>query len=278
MQNEPNSESESCKTNPICPAGPGGPPPPLDPPASPCRERLCKTKPNLGNLGHLGDDERASLSCETKPIRGDAARGGAPGTWDEGQMRKTNPICPRRTGRRGRGWSQSCETNPIRGSRGPIVQNEPNFGPAGGCNTPPFQYSIIPAFQLDAYRAKRTQFAARRGAGRTDRAKQSQFRRARRQGPADCAKRTQFAGACRVKQSQFSSSARGMLKGTSRITPHGVTTNAGPSVRNEPNLEGGLCKTNPIFGGHDAPPFEYSIIPGFQGGSGCAGWARCSWR
>jgi hypothetical protein len=30
-------------------------------------------------------------------------------------MCKTNPICPRRTGRRGRRRSQSCETNPISG-------------------------------------------------------------------------------------------------------------------------------------------------------------------
>jgi hypothetical protein len=29
-----------------------------------------------------------------------------------GQSRKTNPICPR-TGRQGRGWSESCETKPI---------------------------------------------------------------------------------------------------------------------------------------------------------------------
>jgi hypothetical protein len=56
---------------------------------------------------------------------------------------ETNPISPRRTGRRGRGWSQSCETNPVsgevrgtrpqgRGTRGQVRKTEPISGEAGG--------------------------------------------------------------------------------------------------------------------------------------------------
>jgi hypothetical protein len=61
--------------------------------AQPTKRRLCETKPNLGGLGHLGDGAWGSLLYETKP------------------------ICPR-TGRWGRGWRRSCETNPIRSGLG----------------------------------------------------------------------------------------------------------------------------------------------------------------
>ncbi len=40
-----------------------------------------------------------------------------------------------------------------------------------------------------------------------------------------------------AKQSQSSSLARGVFQGISKITPHGVTTNAGPSVRNKANSQ-----------------------------------------
>jgi hypothetical protein len=43
-------------------------------------------------------------------------------------------------------------------------------------------------------------------------------------------------GADRVKRSQSPLWAGGVLVGTSRITPYGVTTNAGPIVQNEANL------------------------------------------
>jgi hypothetical protein len=68
---------------------------------------------------------RGEYSCETKPIRGDAGWDGARRTGDGAQMRKTNPICPRRTGRRGRGWSQSCETNSISEEVSSVKQEKP---------------------------------------------------------------------------------------------------------------------------------------------------------
>jgi hypothetical protein len=64
-------------------------------------------------------------------------------------------ICGRRRVREGQ-WRK---TNPI---------------PAGP-DTPPFHYSIIPAFQPDANRAKQTQFGPGRIAGGADCAKQTQF-------------------------------------------------------------------------------------------------------
>jgi hypothetical protein len=143
-----------CKTNPTCPAVPGGPAPPLDPAASPLGQRrscktkpisesrpaggrLCKTKPNLGRMGHLGD--------------------GAPGRS--------------------------------------IVRNKPNFRRAGPL------------------------------------------------GPVD-----------RAKQSQFPGSARGGLQGTSRITPHGVTTNAGPIVRNKANSTGSIGRASIVQWQNKANP------------------------
>ncbi len=59
-------------------------------------------------------------------------------------------------------------------------------------------------------------------------------------------------GAKDAKRSQFPSAARGVLKGTSRITPHGVTTNPGLTVSNKansgvrPGPGGRSCETNPI--------------------------------
>jgi hypothetical protein len=76
--------------------------------------------------------------CKTNPIPGGAGRDGAPGTWDAGQMRKTNPICPP-------GGSPSPLDPPGSGPPKAVVQNEPNLpggagarcsaltgGPAGG--------------------------------------------------------------------------------------------------------------------------------------------------
>jgi hypothetical protein len=58
----------------------------------------------------------------------------------------------------------------------------------------------------------------------------------------------------RAKRSQFPSSARGVFKGTSRITPQGVTANAGPSTSNKANLglrlgsRGPIVQNEPNFG------------------------------
>ena len=45
---------------------------------------LGKTKPNLGELGHLGDGASGRQSCETKPIPGGAGRGEARGALGQG--------------------------------------------------------------------------------------------------------------------------------------------------------------------------------------------------
>jgi hypothetical protein len=53
--------------------------------------------------------------CETNPIPGYAGRGEAPGAWDEGQMRKTNPIAgeARGTGPQGQGtWGSLARNKP----------------------------------------------------------------------------------------------------------------------------------------------------------------------
>jgi hypothetical protein len=133
-----------CKTKPICRGHPGmgtggwgreGP-----------RGRLCKTKPNLGRLGHLGDraSERGQW-CKMNPISAQASRRGRPTVRNEPNSRR------RRVGRDqgGERPGLSCETNPISGLpagwgrpsapnkanwAGPIMQNEPNSrrGRVGG--------------------------------------------------------------------------------------------------------------------------------------------------
>jgi hypothetical protein len=57
-----------------------------------------------------------------------------------GPVVQTNPICPRRAGKRGRSRSRPRETKPISGStagiRGPIVRNKPNLSPRTGRQGP----------------------------------------------------------------------------------------------------------------------------------------------
>jgi hypothetical protein len=123
VQNEPNSENGPAET--------GG--------------RLCETKPNLGGLGYLEKgrpsymgDFAGKWNVRNEP--NSRCRRVGQGLGDEGQLCKTNPICPVRRGRGGRN-----------------MQNEPNSGPAHGRDTLPFQYAIGPAFQSDVYRIKQSQ-------------------------------------------------------------------------------------------------------------------------
>jgi hypothetical protein len=89
----------------------------------PAGRPIVQNEPNLGQLGQRAGGEVYKRSQFGGPIVQDEAN-------PEGEMCKTNPICPR-TGRRGCGWSQSCKTNPI-----------PRRLAAGG-NT---QQSTIPSF------------------------------------------------------------------------------------------------------------------------------------
>jgi hypothetical protein len=186
----------------------------------PIRCRLCQTKPNLGALGDLGDQTRATgQTRQTNPIRGGAARttivkarslGDATpqGSYrakqtqfgvfssDEGYpCEQTNPIsgpagaprtpdCAKGTqppaGRQAptipifhhssipAGW-RSCQTNPIAAFRpirrsafpgGPIVRNKPNLPPTGrqgrrwgkSCETNPI--STAPAGRPEHHRSR----------------------------------------------------------------------------------------------------------------------------
>ena len=122
-----------------------------------------------------------------------------------------------------------CSTNP-----GLLVPNKANF-PGGGETDgaspalraiPSFHCSSIPAFQCSSvparpFRAKRTQLPG------GERVRASALWK---KGYEELSRPESSE-----KQSQFSSSARGGLQGISRITPHGVTTNAGPIVPNKAN-------------------------------------------
>jgi len=116
-----------------------------------------------------------------------------------------------------------CKTNPI----------------PGGRDTPPFQYSTIPAFQSDTDRAKRTQFGPGRcGSRRVKDAKRTQF----------AARRTGVGGTDRAKRTQFPA-APGRSRPGGRGTRGVVQTNPIPAImpirrsafpggqiaRNEPN-------------------------------------------
>jgi hypothetical protein len=119
----------------------------------PRREEGChreQTKPTLGDLGYL--ENGVEGLAQTNPIWRDA-RGGLPPRACAGRLYKqtqfrraatglavqTNPICPRRMGRRGRGWSLCAkQTNcPKRGT-------EAESAVAASGSPPLFPYSSIP--------------------------------------------------------------------------------------------------------------------------------------
>ncbi len=98
----------------------------------------------------------------------------------------------------------------------------------------------------------------------------------------DCAKRTQFGtsaqewarggGAGRPRRAKDAKRTQFLDCGF-RIADWGFGDGLAaelPIVQNEPNLEGQSCKTNPIPGGWDAPPFQYPIVPAFQSDVNCA--------
>jgi hypothetical protein len=119
----PDGQGQSCETKPICPgsaARAARPPPPgtSTPNKANSAGAVCRAstlwKKSYGEF----DMERAlakqsqSLDCGLDTdLRRDAPCGLPPRTR-AGRSCKTNPICLR-TGRQGRGWSQSCETKPI---------------------------------------------------------------------------------------------------------------------------------------------------------------------
>ena len=81
-----------------------------------------------------------------------AARAGGTNKPNSARSRRGSPyqqtqFAPRRTSRRGRRWSRSCETNPIppvgRRLGGGNMQNKPNSGRCGRRQPLSFQYSII---------------------------------------------------------------------------------------------------------------------------------------
>jgi hypothetical protein len=152
--------SETCKTNPIWPGrvanaqnkaklGPHGV----------VRQRL-PCRPGLGR-GVKRAKRTQFLDCG---LRIERTRSGASA---RGEMRKTNPISGRRARcragtpnlRRG----ETCKTNPIWPGRGRAPEakctKRTQFPRVGRwVESPLFHYSIIPPFQSNAVRAKRTQF------------------------------------------------------------------------------------------------------------------------
>ena len=119
-QSQFRQSGQSCQTNPICtwaenwrgkphrtsrlncvkqsqfPAGPHG---------ATNEGQSCKTKPNLGRMGPLGDGTPGRGQWrKTKPIRAEAAWDEAPGVWDAGQSCETNPIPAA-----GKKWQVLCE-------------------------------------------------------------------------------------------------------------------------------------------------------------------------
>jgi hypothetical protein len=99
-------------------------------------------------MGYLGNGVDSLV--QTKPILRDARYGPPPWVcagrlYKQTQFRRvaaglavqTNPICPRRIGRRGCGWSLLCQTNPIWGHaaaiREPIMRNKAKLGRTGAC-------------------------------------------------------------------------------------------------------------------------------------------------
>jgi hypothetical protein len=89
---------------------------------------------------------RGDYSCGTNPIWRDARYGLPPGAgagrlYKRTQFRpvapglavQTNPICPRRTSRRGHRWSQSCDNASLPG----VVPATNQISPVGGCTNKP---------------------------------------------------------------------------------------------------------------------------------------------
>ncbi len=209
------------KTNPICPATSGGTGPAGQGTRGRCAKRTQFARQGQPGRGRRGVGRGANAQNEAKPGQAGApggrrvggtccakrtqfARRGRAGqglgTWDEGQMRKTNPICPATSG----------GTGPAgQGTRGRCAKRS-QFPPG--------------RFPAGVYRAKQSQFTAR---ARKTIAKARGLDAATRRtiAGADCARRTQFpppaeevglpmpdlrraAGAERAKRSQFGPGAR----------------------------------------------------------------------
>jgi hypothetical protein len=129
---------------------------------------LVQTKPNLGNMGRLGNESpRRGLSCETEPIW---AVGLGPGgrnaqnkpNWQEPIVRNKANLQIADWGRAFAGWPIARNEPNLAGR--PVVRNKANFGESG--------------WDRRAKRAKQTQFApgqSGRAAAGANRAKQTQF-------------------------------------------------------------------------------------------------------
>jgi hypothetical protein len=131
--------------------------------AQPTKRQSCETKPNLGGLGHLADGTCRELIVRNEanfgyaawhghPARGPESWAGCPchlrpimqnepnsrrcrvgrGLGDEGQMRKTNPICPPPDGQAGP-WLEPVVRNPNFGHRG--CREPPLFRSSGVCQS-----------------------------------------------------------------------------------------------------------------------------------------------
>jgi hypothetical protein len=121
----------------------------------------------------------ARQSRQTNPIAGGAGWGEAGGAWDEGQMRKTNPIC--------RGLP--CETKPIPAKWWLYKQTQ--FRPVGIPAIPLLHHSGIPA-RGQSCETKPIWPVGQSPAGRNARNKPNSG--PDRFGPCLCVKQTQFRG------------------------------------------------------------------------------------
>jgi hypothetical protein len=130
------------QTKPICQVGSGShgrARPGKEVPAGP----ILSNKPNFHPMPIRRSAFPGTQRAKQSQFRGGTGRGEAPGAWDAGRLRKTNPIWP---GLGKAPMRERCETNPIPGyagwdgawerwDYGKIVQNEPNL-PAGPRDTP----------------------------------------------------------------------------------------------------------------------------------------------
>jgi hypothetical protein len=122
-----------CKTNPICPKGPGGPPSPLDPPVSdPRRRRLCKTNPISPRRGRLME---GIAQNETK-LRGTGVCGqrqSSCGAWPGRAVKRAKrtqfPATPRGGGQRGAGRAANAQNEPNLPGGPPSPLDPPASGP-----------------------------------------------------------------------------------------------------------------------------------------------------
>jgi len=169
---------------------------------------------------------------------------------------------------------------------GPIVQNEPNSGPAGGRDTPSFQHSSIPPFQSVAI-VRNEPNLGRFGQGPDARKMRNEPNLLDRLGPrrAKCAKRTQFrplrpsraplfqysiipafqSDANRAKRTQFPAGGKGAVTAEpdrakqSQFPPAGTRLGSRGSplaplvsrsiVRNKPNSGSGGEEASALWGG-----------------------------